>query len=54
MEETISAMPDKVLDAPVVDAYSTTCIDKFANSMSLLPLPYTAKEEEQEEELLYA
>nr|GEV03557.1 tRNA-dihydrouridine(20/20a) synthase-like isoform X1 [Tanacetum cinerariifolium] len=53
MEETISAMPDRVLDAPV-DAYSTTCIDKFANSMSLLPLPYTAKEEEQEEELLYA
>lgn len=48
-------MPDRVLDAPVVDAYSTTSIDKFANSMSLLPLPYTAKEgEQQEEELLYA
>lgn len=53
MEETITAIPDSVLDSPAGDPYSTICIDKFAVSKSLLPLPYTANEE-QEEELLYA
>ncbi|MFS7905893.1 putative tRNA-dihydrouridine synthase, aldolase-type TIM barrel, DUS-like, FMN-binding protein [Helianthus anomalus] len=53
MEETMSAIPDSVLDSPVADAYSTTCIDKFADSKNLLPSPYTVKEEE-EKQLLYA
>ncbi|KAJ0792695.1 putative tRNA-dihydrouridine(20/20a) synthase [Helianthus annuus] len=52
MEETMSAIPDSVLDSPVADAYSTTCIDKFADSKNLLPSPYTVEEEEKQ--LLYA
>ncbi|XP_076941036.1 uncharacterized protein LOC143610438 isoform X2 [Bidens hawaiensis] len=51
--ETITAMPDSVLDSTPVHAYSTTCIDKFADSKNLLPSPYIVKEE-QEEQLLYA
>nr|KAJ0224875.1 hypothetical protein LSAT_V11C100042270 [Lactuca sativa] len=54
MEETIMAIPDSVLDSPIVASSSTTRVDKFLDSKNFLPLPYTPKEQEQEQELLYA
>ncbi|XP_071721335.1 uncharacterized protein [Rutidosis leptorrhynchoides] len=53
IDETLMAIPDRVLDATIGDAYLSSCIDKFADSKSLLPSPYTINKE-QEEELLYA
>ncbi|XP_002277955.1 uncharacterized protein LOC100248175 isoform X1 [Vitis vinifera] len=51
LEETLVAIPDSVLDAPVAKAPSGR-EDLFANLSDLLPLPYETSEQEQE--VLYA
>ncbi|KAF3631634.1 Photosystem II 5 kDa protein, chloroplastic [Capsicum annuum] len=48
-EETLGEIPDSVLDAPITEVPSGST-DKFIKAKSLLPSPYTVKEEE----LLYA
>ena len=58
LEETLVAIPDSVLDAPVAKAPPGR-EDLFANLNDLLPPPYETREQEQEQEqedevLLYA
>ncbi|KAG9138227.1 hypothetical protein Leryth_001451 [Lithospermum erythrorhizon] len=52
LEETMVVVPDFVMDAPIGEA-TKDCINTFAKANTLLPPPYTVREEE-EEELLYA
>ncbi|KAI5678533.1 hypothetical protein M9H77_09483 [Catharanthus roseus] len=47
LDESLVAIPDWVLDAPVGEA-PTGCIDAFANSKKLLPPRFTIREEEEE------
>lgn len=51
LEETLVAIPDSVLDAPVAKAPPGR-EDLFANLDDLLPPPYETREQEQE--VLYA
>ncbi|XP_057978614.1 uncharacterized protein LOC131165019 isoform X2 [Malania oleifera] len=52
-EETLVAIPARVLDSPIVAAPSV-CQDVFADVHGLLPPPYKAREQQEEEDLLYA